>query len=143
LIFDQGLGDIFSIRIAGNVLNDDILGSMEYACQVANSRLVLVLGHTRCGAVTSACHALELGHFTGLLGKLRQAIEQARQNHPVQDENSISFINQVSIQHVHLIMDQIRQRSLILKKLEESGVIRIAGGLYDVETGEVTFFESV
>lgn len=141
LIFDQGLGDIFSIRIAGNVLNDDILGSMEYACKVANSKLVLVLGHTRCGAVTSACNAMELGHFTGLLGKLQPAIDKVRQSGSHYPSISEDFIDRVSIRNVELVMRQIRTNSSILTEMEGKGVIRIVGGLYNIETGEVSFFE--
>jgi carbonic anhydrase len=141
LIFDQGLGDIFSIRIAGNVLNDDILGSMEYACKVANSRLVLVLGHTRCGAVTSACKTLELGHFTGLLGKLQPAIDKVRQAGSDYPSISEDFIDQVSIRNVEIVLRQIRKSSNILTEMEANGTIRIVGGLYNIETGEVSFFE--
>jgi carbonic anhydrase len=141
LIFDQGLGDIFSIRIAGNILNEDILGSIEYACKIAHSKLVLVLGHTKCGAVISACDALEIGHFTGLLRKLTPAIEMEKKLNsglPVCDNR---FINKVSARNVELTIQEIRKKSTILTELETKGEIAIAGGLYDIETGEVKFFE--
>ncbi len=140
LIFDQGLGDIFSIRIAGNILNDDILGSMEYACGVANSKVIVVLGHTRCGAVISACDKVKLGHITGLLSKINPAIENETTTASERNGQNFSFVNKVSKINVGLTIDQIRQKSPILSDLEKAGKITIAGGIYDVETGEVTFF---
>jgi carbonic anhydrase len=141
LIFDQGLGDIFSIRIAGNILNDDILGSMEYACKIANTKLIVVLGHTNCGAVISACNNLEIGHFTSLLDKLRPAIADERKIFLDRNGHNNSFVNNVSINNVKQTLIQIRKRSLILHDLEEREEINIVGGFYDVETGEVKFFE--
>ena len=141
LIFDQGLGDIFSIRIAGNILNEDILGSIEYACKIAHSKLVLVLGHTRCGAVTSACEALKIGHITGLLSKLTPAIEMEKKLNAGIPVNDYKFINKVSARHVKLTIQEIRKKSTILTELESRGEIAIAGGLYNIETGEVKFFE--
>jgi len=141
LIFDQGLGDIFSIRIAGNILNEDILGSIEYACQIARSKLVVVLGHTKCGAITSACSDIKMGHFTGLLNKLKPAIDLEKGSHMDQDTENLSFINRVSIRNVQLTLDQIRLKSTILTSLEKQGEISLIGGMYNVETGEVVFFE--
>jgi carbonic anhydrase len=143
LIFDQGLGDIFSIRIAGNILNDDILGSMEYACKVANSKLIVVLGHTKCGAIISACNAFKMGHFTGLIDKLQPAIELERKI--VSDRNgfNIAFVNNVIINNIQLTVKQIRKKSEILHNLEERNEINIVGGLYDIETGEVKFYEDL
>jgi len=142
LIFDQGLGDIFSIRIAGNVLNDDILGSMEYASKIAKSKLIVVLGHTRCAAVTGVCNNLELGHFTHLLSKLKPAINAEKDIVINRNGSNDAFVNRVSIHNVHLTIDEIRLKSPILSSLESEGKIAIIGGLYDVETGEVTFFET-
>jgi carbonic anhydrase len=142
LIFDQGLGDIFSVRIAGNVLNEDILGSMEFACQVAGSKLIVVLGHTRCGAVKGACHHVELGHLTGLLGKIGPAIhdvEKAGGRHQPPDV----FIEQVAVENTRHQMRAILERSPILEHLFRDGRIGIAAGVYSVETGEVTFFEQL
>ncbi len=142
LIFDQGLGDIFSIRIAGNILNDDILGSMEFACDIANSKIVVVLGHTRCGAVISACNNLKSGHLTGLLNKIKPAIDKEVETHVDRTGQNHSFVSNVSIINVRLIISQIREKSVILNNLEKEGRILIVGGLYDIDTGEVTFFDS-
>ncbi|MBN2610291.1 MAG: carbonic anhydrase [Bacteroidales bacterium] len=142
LIFDQGLGDIFSIRIAGNILNDDILGSMEYACRTANSKLIVVLGHTRCSAIISACNNLELGHFTGLLSKLKQAIENEKETQYNRNGSNMEFVNNVTCNNIKLTIKQIRQRSPILLEMEKNKNIKIIGGLYNVETGEVRFEET-
>jgi carbonic anhydrase len=142
LIFDQGLGDIFSIRIAGNILNDDILGSMEYACDLANSKIIVVLGHTRCGAVISACNNIRSGHLTGLLNKIKPAIEKEGTTLVNRTGHNHSFVTNVSIINVHLIISQIREKSDILYKLVKEGRILIAGGLYDIDSGAVTFFDS-
>jgi carbonic anhydrase len=140
LIFDQGLGDIFSVRVAGNVLNEDILGSMEFACQVAGSKLIVVLGHTKCGAVKGACNHVELGHLTGLLNKIGPAI------HAVEKAGGASltpdaYVEQVAIENTRHQMQAVLERSPILAHLFRQGRIGIVGGLYAVETGAVTFFE--
>jgi carbonic anhydrase len=140
LIFDQGLGDIFSIRIAGNILNDDILGSMEFACNIANSKIIVVLGHTKCGAIISACNNVKTGHYTGLLQKIMPAIENEIFTTNSRNGNNIEFVNGVSLINVHLTIEQIRKRSAILKKLEDDGLIMITGGLYDIDNGSVGFF---
>jgi len=140
LIFDQGLGDIFSVRVAGNVLNEDILGSMEFACQVAGSKLIVVLGHSRCGAVKGACNHVQLGHLTGLLGKIGQAVfevERAGGGTLPPDE----FVERVARENTRQQMKAILERSAILEHLYTEGKIGIAGGVYSVETGEVTFFD--
>ncbi len=142
LIFDQGLGDIFSIRIAGNVLNDDILGSMEYACSMANSKIVVVLGHTKCGAIISACHEIRSGHFTGLISKIRPAIE--RETITIHSRNGFNyeFVNRVSLLNVNHVISQIRNQSQILRDLEHEGKILIMGAFYNIDTGAVEFFNS-
>jgi carbonic anhydrase len=140
LVFDQGLGDIFSVRVAGNVLNEDILGSMEFACQVAGSKLIVVLGHTRCGAVKGACNHVELGHLTGLLGKIGPAIydvEKAGGRHLAPD----AFVEQVAVENTRHQMRAVLERSPIIEHLFREGRIGLVGGVYAVETGEVTFFE--
>jgi len=142
LIFDQGLGDIFSIRIAGNILNDDILGSMEYACNIANSKIVVILGHTRCGAVISACNNIRSGHLTGLLSKIKPAVDKEVTTRIDRTGQNHSFVTNVSIINVRLIISQVREKSVILNKLETEGRILIVGGLYDIDSGEVTFFDS-
>jgi len=143
LIFDQGLGDIFSIRIAGNIINEDILGSMEYACKIANSKLIVVLGHTKCGAIVSACDSFEMGHLTNLLNKLKPAIEEEKKTISERNGRNISFVNNVSVNNIKLIILQIRQRSRILYDLEISEEISIVGALYDIETGKVKFYEDL
>ena len=141
LIFDQGLGDIFSIRIAGNILNDDILGSMEYAAGVANSKIIVVLGHTKCGAVIGACSNYKGGYLTGLLSKINPAIELETTTVNERNGENIAYVNKVSEINVHLTMGQIRKKSSLLHDLEKEGKIMIIGGLYDIETGEVSFYE--
>lgn len=142
LIFDQGLGDIFSIRIAGTILNDDILGRMEYACGIANSKIIVVLGHTQCGAVISACNNLKSGHLTGLLNKITPAINQETTTKIERNGQNLTFVNNVSVINVHLTIGQIRKQSNILDDLEKGGKIIIVGGLYDIETGSVFFYDN-
>ncbi|KAF5070716.1 Carbonic anhydrase 2 [anaerobic digester metagenome] len=143
LIFDQGLGDIFSIRIAGNILNNDILGSMEYACSIANSKVVVVLGHTKCGAIIGACNSIKLGHIAGITKKIEPAI--LREVTIVDDRtgNNMEFVNRVSIQNVMITISQIRAQSPVLVDLEQQGKILIVGGIYNIDTGEVTFIDGV
>lgn len=139
LIFDQGLGDIFSARIAGNVLNEDILGSMEFACKVAGSKLIVVLGHSHCGAIKGACNRVELGHLTGLLGKIGPAIYDVEKadKHLAPE----AFVEEVALANTRHQMLAILERSPILEHLFNEGRIGIVGGMYSVETGEVSFFE--
>ncbi|WP_207430921.1 carbonic anhydrase family protein [Sabulibacter ruber] len=141
LIFDQGLGDIFSIRVAGNILNEDIVGSMEYATKAVGTKIVLVLGHTRCGAIVGACNNVELGNLTGLLNKIKPAIEQESTTTEGRDGSNPTFVRNVTENNVRLTMEQIRKTSPIIAELESQGEIIITGGIYDVETGEVTFFD--
>lgn len=137
LIFDQGLGEIFSIRIAGNVVNDDILGSMEYACRVVGSKLIVVLGHTRCGAIKGACDAVELGNLTGLLNKIKPAIEKT----PTfgEDVHNQLYAEKVAYANVEHSIDEILERSTIISELFNAGKIGIVGGMYSVESGRVHF----
>ena len=139
LIFDQGIGDIFSIRIAGNVINDDILGSMEFACKLAGSKLIVVMGHTSCGAVTGACRGAELGHLTGLLKKIEPAIETVKKQGEqlAQDE----LVQRVADQNVDLVVGQIRQRSVVLETMIEQGEVGIVAAMYSVQTGQVQFHQ--
>jgi carbonic anhydrase len=142
LIFDQGLGDIFSCRIAGNILNDDILGSMEFACKIAGSKVVVVLGHTKCGAIKGACQGVQMGHLTGLLGKIQSVIskeQHGKENIPSQDPTFVEHVSRLNVQYV---MNEIPQRSKVIADMLEKGEIAIIGGLYDVETGRVHFFEN-
>jgi carbonic anhydrase len=139
LIFDQGLGDLFSVRIAGNVLNEDILGSMEFACKVAGSKMIVVLGHTRCGAVKGACDHVEMGNLTTLLSKIRPAVDE--ETTVMKDRTSANpeFLEKVTVINVKRTLHGIMERSPILKELVQAGKIGIMGGIYDVSTGVVTF----
>lgn len=142
LIFDQGIGDIFSVRIAGNFANDDILGSMEFACKLAGTKLVVVLGHTACGAVKGACDHARLGNLTTLINKIEPAVEAVTEP---QDESqrtsaNINFVNEVAKKNVLMTIDNIRSSSQVLKDMEDDGEIQIIGGMYDIKTGEVNFF---
>lgn len=140
LIFDQGLGDIFSIRIAGNVINDDILGSMEFACEIAGSKLIVVLGHTSCGAIKGACEQVKMLHLTQLLNKIQPAIDQASDN-ASDDLNSPEFIDEVAKNNVLHSMNIILKESEVLRDLNKKNKIKIIGGLYNISTGDVAFFE--
>jgi carbonic anhydrase len=139
LIFDQGLGDIFSARVAGNVLNEDILGSMEFACHVAGSCLIVVLGQTKCGAVKGACNHVELGHLTGLLAKVGPAVHEVERT----SGGKLSpddFVEKVAVENTRRQMRAILERSPLLEHMFKEGKIGLVGGAYSVESGEVTFF---
>ena len=141
LIFDQGLGDVFSIRIAGNILNDDILGSMEFATKIMGTKIILVLGHTRCGAIVGACDNIKFGKLTTLLDKVQPAIALESKTTSNRNGNNEQFVNNVTEINVHLIMQKIQDDSDIIRELLEQGQLKIVGGVYDVETGKVAFFE--
>lgn len=141
LIFDQGLGDIFSIRIAGNILNEDILGSMEFATKVVGTKIILVLGHTKCGAIVGACNNVELGNLTSVLTKIKPAIELETVTLADRTGSNVSFVNNVTENNVHLTIAKIKQESPIIAELLQAGSLKIVGGMYNVETGQVTFYE--
>ncbi|NVO19781.1 MAG: carbonic anhydrase [Bacteroidetes bacterium] len=141
LIFDQGLGDIFSVRIAGNIINEDILGSLEFACKVAGSKMIVVLGHTRCGAVKSACDHIEMGNLTALLSKIQPAVFDEKTEIENRTSANESFVEKVTTINVKRTVQGIIQRSPILKGMIENGEIGIIGGTHDITTGQVTFFE--
>lgn len=136
LVFDQGIGDVFSARVAGNVINEDVLGSIEYGCKVAGSKLVVVMGHTKCGAVTSACRRVELGNITPLLSKILPAVNEVL---AVDDEVTSDKIEKVNEINVHNAIDRMRKESPILNDMELDGSIKIVGAVYEVETGKVRF----
>jgi len=140
LIFDQGLGDVFSIRIAGNVVNTDILGSMEFACKVAGSKLIVVLGHTKCGAVKGACDHVEMGNLTELLSKLQPAVYQEQMTTGDRSSKNSDFVENVAEINVKRMVKSILQRSYILEQMVENGEIGIIGAMYNVETGVVEFY---
>lgn len=140
-IFDQGLGDVFVLRVAGNVINEDIIGSMEYACGVVGSKLILVLGHSKCGAIRGACDDVKMGKLTQLLAKVQPAISAVKIATPALAKTDRAFVEAVTQHNVTLSMDAVLGQSEILRKLHDAGKIGIAGGYYDIETGAVDFVE--
>jgi carbonic anhydrase len=142
IVFDQGIGDIFSAGIAGNFVNDDILGSMEFACKVAGSKLVLVMGHTSCGAVKGACDHVELGNLTGMLSKIMPAVDAVKTPEGTDRSSAnLAFVDKVAEKNVYQTIDNIKQRSPILKEMYDNGEIDIVGAMYSVQTGEVQFYQ--
>ena len=142
-IFDQGIGDLFSIRIAGNFVNEDILGSMEFACKLAGTKILVVLGHTACGAIKGACDHARLGNLTALINKLEPAVEAVDAPAEADLRNSLNsdFVNAVAAKNVLMTIDNIRSQSPIIKEMEADGAIQIVGGMYDIATGNVNFYE--
>lgn len=143
LIFDQGLGDIFSIRIAGNIVNTDILGSMEFACKLAGSKLIVVLGHTKCGAVKGACDHVEMGNLTELLAKLQPSVYQEKETKSNRTSTNKDFVENVAQINVKRNVKNIIERSFILEQMVENGEIGVVGAMYNIETGEVEFYDDV
>ena len=143
LVFDQGIGDIFSIRIAGNFVNEDILGSMEFTCKLAGTKVIVVLGHTACGAVKGACDDAKLGNLTTLLSKLKPAVEAVEEPADTSERNSgnIEFVNNVAEKNVYMTIANIRAQSPVLEEMENQGEIKIVGAMYDIKDGSVTFYE--
>ncbi|NEU09335.1 carbonic anhydrase [Flavihumibacter sp. R14] len=140
LIFDQGLGDIFSIRIAGNIINEDILGSMEFGCKVAGAKIIVVLGHTKCGAVKGACDHVEMGNLTALLTKIRPAVDDELTILENRNSGNNEFVEKVAAINVRRTVQSIMERSPILKEMIEREEIGIIGGLHDITSGIVTFY---
>lgn len=140
LIFDQGLGDVFSVRIAGNILNEDILGSMEFGCKVAGAKIIVVLGHSKCGAVKGACDQVEMGNLTSLLSKIRPAVDDETSTKENRDSSNAVFVENVAAINVKRTVKYIKERSPILKEMIEEKKIGIVGGMHDISTGEVTFY---
>ncbi len=143
LIFDQGLGDIFSIRIAGNIINEDILGSMEFACKMAGSKLIVVLGHTKCGAIEGACNNIILGNITALLNKIKPAIDNETLTKSERNGSNDSFLKNVTKINVTLAVQKIKEQSIILNEMEQTKQLKIIGGLHNIDTGQVTFYEQL
>jgi len=141
LIFDQGLGDVFSVRIAGNIINEDILGSMEFGCKVAGSKIIVVLGHSKCGAVKGACDHVEMGNLTALLSKLQPAVYDEKTITENRTSDNEEFVEKVSMINVKRTVHAIMERSPILKEMVESGAIGIVGGNHNINTGEVSFYD--
>ncbi|MDD2738190.1 MAG: carbonic anhydrase family protein [Methylomonas lenta] len=141
LIFDQGLGDVFSIRIAGNVINEDILGSMEFGCQLAGAKIIVVLGHSNCGAIKGACDHVEMGNLTALLSKIQPAVFDEKTEQSNRSSSNDTFVQNVAEINVKRTVKAIQERSPILKQLIESGACSIVGGMHNISTGEVMFYE--
>ena len=139
LIFDQGLGDIFGLRIAGNILNDDIIGSMEYACDIIGTKIIMILGHSKCGASQGACKGVKIGKLTQLLKKLDVSIDEVKNEMPDKSKTSWEFINAVTQHNIHHSMVDILMRSKVLKTLYDQGKIGLVAAYHDIETGKVEF----
>ncbi len=141
LIFDQGLGDIFSVRIAGNIINEDILGSMEFACKVAGSKIIVVLGHTKCGAIKGACDHVEMGNLTALITKIRPAVDDELTITENRHSGNGAFVEKVATINVKRTVKSIVERSPILKEMLEKGEIGLVGGIHDINNGKVTLYQ--
>ena len=139
LIFDQGLGDIFSCRIAGNILNEDILGSMEFACKVAGAKLIMVLGHSECGAIKGACNNVKMGNLTSLLKKIRVVVKEFSKDKQVNQQSS-DFVDLISKENVKNVLKNIPKKSKIIRDLVKSKKIIIVGAMYDISSGKVDFY---
>jgi carbonic anhydrase len=141
LIFDQGLGDVFSIRIAGNIINEDVLGSMEFGCKIAGAKIIVVLGHTKCGAIKGACDHVEMGNLTTLLRKIQPAVYDEKTVLKNRNSNNDEFVEKVAAINVKRTVQTIMERSPILKEMIETGAIGIVGGNHDITTGSVSFYD--
>ncbi len=141
LIFDLGIGDAFSVRIAGNIVNEDILGSMEFACKVAGSKLIVVLGHTKCGAVKGACDHVEMGNLTSLLSKIKPAVDEEGTVNDNRTSGNTDFVEKVAHLNVKNAVNEILSRSEIIKAMVDEGKIGLIGGFHNIKTGEVSFFD--
>jgi carbonic anhydrase len=141
-VFDQGIGDLFSIRIAGNFVNEDILGSMEFACKLAGTKVLVVLGHTACGAVKGACDHARMGNLTALINKIEPAVDAVELpvDESMRNSSNIGFVNSVASKNVEMTLSNIRNNSEILNQMESSGDLIIIGGMYDIADGKVTFY---
>lgn len=142
IVLDQGIGDIFSARVAGNVLNDDILGSMEFACKVSGAKLIAVIGHSNCGAIKGAIDGVQLGNLTDLLTKVKPAMDAVPADVQPRTSKNYTFVDDVSEANMKLVIQQIRERSPILREMLDKGEIGIVGGMYDLKTGKVEFYDN-
>jgi carbonic anhydrase len=142
IVFDQGIGDIFSARVAGNILNDDILGSMEFACKASGGKLIAVIGHSNCGAIKGAVDDVQLGNLTGLLARIKPAVDSVSADIQPRTSKNYAFVNTVAEANVKLVMKEIRERSPILREMLDKREIGLVGGMYDLSTGKVQFFDN-
>ncbi|MFT6718040.1 MAG: carbonic anhydrase [Sphingobacteriales bacterium] len=142
LVFDQGLGDVFSIRIAGNFVNPDILGSMEFASKLAGTKLIVVLGHTSCGAIKGACDDAKLGNLTGMLAKIKPAVEATPEpkDPSIRNSGNKDFVNNVAAKNVEMTIANILKDSPVLAEMQSKGEINVVGAMYDINTGAVDFY---
>jgi carbonic anhydrase len=141
LIFDQGLGDVFSARIAGTIINEDILGSMEFACKVAGAKIIVVLGHSKCGAIKGACDHVEMGNLTALLSKILTAVSAEKSILENRTSSNEEFVEKVTTINIQRMVHAVMERSPILKELIKKGECGIIGGHHDISTGEVIFYQ--
>jgi carbonic anhydrase len=140
LVTDQGIGDVFSARLAGNVLEEDALGSMEFGCRAAGAKLIAVIGHSNCGAVKGAIDGVEMGNLTALLARIKPAIDQVPEDHQSRTSTNLEFVDKVAEANVRLVMKQVRERSDVLREMLDQGKIAMVGGMYDLTTGKIRFF---
>ena len=143
LIFDQGLGDVFSVRIAGNIMNEDILGSMEFGCKIVGAKIIVVLGHTKCGAIRGACDHIEMGNLTTLLSKIQPAVYNEKSETKNRSSSNPEFVEKVSTINIKRTMHAIMERSPILKEMIEAGEVGLICGKHDITTGEVNFYDDM
>ena len=139
LIFDQGVGDLFSVRIAGNFINEDILGSMEFATKLAGTKIVVVMGHTHCGAIKGACDHVELGNLTGMLSKITPVVDEIEKKYDEKGSSNAELVQEVSTENVQRAVRQIREKSEVMKEMEDNDELSIVGAMYDIHSGEVSY----
>lgn len=140
IVFDQGIGDVFNARIAGNFVNQDILGSLEFACKLAGSKLIVIMGHTSCGAVKGACDHAELGNLTAMLDNITPALNEVKTAEGIdRSSKNIDFVNEVAVQNVHLTISRLKADSPVLNEMIDNGEIHVVGAMYDVASGKVSF----
>ena len=142
IVFDQGIGDLFNARVAGNIVNEDILGSLEFASKVAGSKVIVVLGHTSCGAIKGACDDAKLGNLTGLLAKIKPAVSSIPDDGKGRTSKNYAFVDKVAEANVHMTVQTIRDKSPVLKEMESKGEVVIVGAMYDVTNGKVSFYDT-
>jgi carbonic anhydrase len=141
LVLDQGIGDVFTARVAGNVLEEDVLGSMEFGCKASGSKLIAVIGHSNCGAIKGAIDNVEMGNLTALLSRIKPAIEQVTPANQSPNSKDLEFVDKVAEANVRLVIKQIPERSPILREMLDQGKIGLIGGMYDLSTGKIRFFD--
>ena len=141
IVFDQGIGDLFVARVAGNFVNDDILGSLEYAARVAGAKLIVIMGHTECGAVKGACDSAQLGLLTATLANINPAVNSVQGNYEPRSSKNTDFVQAVAEKNVELTMGKLRDRSVVLRGMFDKGEIGMVGAMYDVSTGKVQFLK--